>query len=123
MEEANALIDEVLNEQTHLLWEWRTRLISLLTQSLSAESNGSNNADGNESNNADGNEYSRTLETQGEAETFLQAYSALLADRREGIGCYLKSLLFMMLTVFYSFASRAHVVGGSRHAGQEQAQD
>jgi E3 ubiquitin-protein ligase SHPRH len=31
----------------------------------------------------DGQEYSRTLDTQGEAETFLQAYAVLIADRRE----------------------------------------
>lgn len=34
---------------------------------------------------ADGEEYSRTLETQGEAEIYMQAYAALLADRREAI--------------------------------------
>lgn len=34
---------------------------------------------------ADGEEYSRTLDTQGEAEVYLQAYTALLADRRETI--------------------------------------
>jgi E3 ubiquitin-protein ligase SHPRH len=70
------LLDEVLNEQTRLLWEWRTKLINLLTQSLSADSN--------DSENADGKEYSRTLDTQGEAETFLQALAAIMADRREG---------------------------------------
>jgi E3 ubiquitin-protein ligase SHPRH len=31
---------------------------------------------------ADGQEYQRTLDDQGEAETYLQAYAALLADRR-----------------------------------------
>jgi len=30
----------------------------------------------------DGQEYQRTLDDQGEAETYLQAYAALLADRR-----------------------------------------
>jgi len=44
----------------------------LLTQKLSAA--------GEE---ADGQEFARTLETQSEAETYLQAYTALLADRRE----------------------------------------
>lgn len=63
----------MLNKQTALLFQWRERIIKLLTESLSA-------SDGN---NADGDEYSRTLETQGEAEAFLQAYAALLADRRE----------------------------------------
>jgi E3 ubiquitin-protein ligase SHPRH len=57
-----------------LLWKWRTHIYSLLTQSLTA-----NNVEGE----ADGQEYSRTLETQGEAETYLQAYAVLLADRRE----------------------------------------
>jgi E3 ubiquitin-protein ligase SHPRH len=57
-----------------LLWEWRTTVISLLTQKLSpgeAE--------------ADGEEYQRTLDNQGEAETYLQSYSALLADRRQAL--------------------------------------
>ncbi len=31
----------------------------------------------------DGQEYSRTLDTQGEAESYLQAYAMLIADRRE----------------------------------------
>lgn len=31
---------------------------------------------------ADGQEYQRTLDDQGEAETYLQVYAALLADRR-----------------------------------------
>jgi E3 ubiquitin-protein ligase SHPRH len=57
-----------------LLWKWRTHIYSLLTQCLTAS-----NVDGE----ADGQEYSRTLETQGEAETYLQAYAVLLADRRE----------------------------------------
>jgi E3 ubiquitin-protein ligase SHPRH len=56
------------------LWEWRTRIHALLTQKLAA------NGD-----QADGEEYSRTLETQGEVEIYMQAYAALLADRREAI--------------------------------------
>ncbi|CAL1697614.1 unnamed protein product [Somion occarium] len=74
MEEANEKIDELLNEQSALLWRWRTRLIGLLTQSLTSGDD-----------DADGQEYSRSLETQGEAETYLQAYAALLADRREAL--------------------------------------
>jgi E3 ubiquitin-protein ligase SHPRH len=70
-DEANELID-LLNEQTVLLWKWRTKLSVLLIQKLSAGQG-----------EADGEEYSRTLETQGEAETYLQAYTALMADRRE----------------------------------------
>lgn len=72
MDEANELIDGLLNEQSTLLWQWRTTLIALLTQPL-----GSKDAD------ADGQEYTRSLDTQGEAEAYLQAYAALLADRRE----------------------------------------
>lgn len=34
---------------------------------------------------ADGQEYQRSLDNQGEAETYLQAYTALLADRREAL--------------------------------------
>lgn len=33
----------------------------------------------------DGQEYARSLDTQGEAEAYLQAYAALLADRRESL--------------------------------------
>lgn len=61
-----------MNEQSALLWEWRQKLIALLTEPL-----------GSNGDNADGQEYNRSLETQGEAEAYLQAYAALLADRRE----------------------------------------
>ena len=72
MEEAHDMFEEVLNPQSKLLWKWRTHLIGLLTQPLTS---------GDE--DADGQEYARSLETQGEAETYLQVYAALLADRRE----------------------------------------
>ncbi|KAI0830062.1 SNF2 family N-terminal domain-containing protein [Trametes gibbosa] len=72
MLEANELIEDLLNEQSKLLWQWRTKLIALLTQPL-----------GSKDQDADGQEYTRSLDTQGEAETYLQAYAALLADRRE----------------------------------------
>ncbi len=49
-------------------------IYGLLTRSLTASS---------DEGDADGKEYSRTLDTQGEAETYLQAYAMLLADRRE----------------------------------------
>lgn len=74
MEEVNEKIDELLNQQTALLWKWRAHLIKLLTMPLSSR--------GEE---ADGQEYGRSLETQGEAETYLQVYAALLADRREAM--------------------------------------
>ncbi|KAI5120240.1 hypothetical protein M0805_007544 [Coniferiporia weirii] len=72
LREADRIID-ILNNQTELLFQWRARIVKLLSESLSAS----------EGENADGEEYTRTLETQGEAETYLQAYAALLADRRE----------------------------------------
>ncbi|KAL6308831.1 SNF2 family N-terminal domain-containing protein [Sparassis latifolia] len=74
MEEANRIIEDLLNEQSALLWKWREKLISLLTKSLTS---------GEEA--ADGEEYARSLETQGEAEAYLQVYAALLADRREAL--------------------------------------
>jgi len=49
-------------------------IYNLLTRSLTAS---------NDEGEADGQEYSRTIDTQGEAETYLQAYALLLADRRE----------------------------------------
>ena len=66
------MVHDVLNPQASLLWKWRVHLVSLLTQPLTSE-------DGD----ADGQEYARSLETQGEAEIYLQAYAALLADRKE----------------------------------------
>jgi E3 ubiquitin-protein ligase SHPRH len=74
LEEADQLVDQVLNAQSRLLWQWRTRIYNLLTQSLTAS---------NDKGEADGQEYSRTLDTQGEAEIYLRAYAMLLADRRE----------------------------------------
>lgn len=70
--EANKII-AVLNLQADYIFQWRARIAKLLTESLSAS----------EGENADGEEYARTLETQGEAEMYLQEYAALLADRRE----------------------------------------
>ena len=74
MEEANEIIEDVLNDQSSLLWDWRTRITNLLTQKL--------NPDGDA---ADGREYQRNLDNQGEAEAYMQLYAALLADRREAL--------------------------------------
>ena len=73
MVEANDMIRDFLNEQGALIWKWRKQLIALLTKPLASSDN----------DDADGQEYTRSLETQGEAEAYLQAYAALLADRRE----------------------------------------
>ncbi|KAF8576626.1 hypothetical protein K439DRAFT_1366726 [Ramaria rubella] len=72
MKEANKTLD-VLNEQAGLIWKWRIRIVVLLTQKLST-------SDGEL---VDGEEYARTLDTQGEVEAYLQAYTSLLADRKE----------------------------------------
>ena len=69
------MIVDLLNAQTNLLWQWRSRLVELLTRSISSGSG----------EDADGKEYARSLETQGEAETFLHAYFVLLNDRREAL--------------------------------------
>ena len=71
MEEANELIEGTLNRQTELLWEWRNKLVALLTQQLLSSEG-----------DADGDEFARSLDTQGEAEAYLQAYADLFADRR-----------------------------------------
>jgi E3 ubiquitin-protein ligase SHPRH len=73
-EEADEIIGGLLNEQSELLWSWRSDIHGLLTRKLTT---------GDEE--VDGEEYLRTLETQGEVETYLRAYAALLADRREAI--------------------------------------
>ncbi|TFK50586.1 hypothetical protein OE88DRAFT_1631458 [Heliocybe sulcata] len=73
MDEANEIIDDLLNRQTELLWTWRARIYALLTQKLSG------------SDQATGEEYAQSLDSQGEAETYLQAYAALMADRRESL--------------------------------------
>ena len=69
------MITDLLNAQTDLLWQWRGRLVELLTRGISSDSG----------EDADGKEYARSLETQGEAETFLHAYTVLLNDRREAL--------------------------------------
>lgn len=74
MEEADEIISERLNAQSALLCKWREHIYELLTQALGASES-----------EADGQEYARSLATQGEAEMYLQAYAALLADRREGL--------------------------------------
>ena len=69
------MITDLLNAQTNLLWQWRSRLVELLTRSISSGSE----------EDADGKEYARSLETQGEAETFLHAYFVLLNNRWEAL--------------------------------------
>ena len=53
----------------------RERIISLLSKQLGAESSGSNGPDGNE--------YADGLVVQGEAESYIMSWAALLADRKE----------------------------------------
>lgn len=76
MEEANEIIEEVLNEQTKLLLEWRAHIVDLLTQPLNGKF---------EDAEGDGQEYQRNLDNQGEAEVYMQAYAALIADRRQAL--------------------------------------
>jgi len=75
MEEVNTMIEEVFNEQAELLWKWRKHILELLTKPLV----------GHDGETADGQEYQRTLDEQGEADTYLRAYAALLADRRQAL--------------------------------------
>ncbi|KAJ7026292.1 SNF2 family N-terminal domain-containing protein [Mycena alexandri] len=72
-DEVNNMIENVLNPQCSLLWEWRTRMTELLTKSLTP------------GEDADGQEYQQSLDAQGEVETYLINYTALLADRREAL--------------------------------------
>ncbi|KAG1750477.1 SNF2 family N-terminal domain-containing protein [Suillus paluster] len=102
-DEANDIIELALNEQTALLWEWRTRIYALLTQKLAANSD-----------QVDGEEYSRTLETQGEAEIYMQAYAALLADRREAISAE--------RTLLAAHDAREHKVRRTKAAARAAAQ-
>ncbi|KAL0068237.1 hypothetical protein AAF712_004622 [Marasmius tenuissimus] len=74
VEELHEIIETVLNEQTALIWEWRGEIYNILTQKLNG---------GDE--DVDGQEYERNLNNQGKAETYITAYSALLADRREAL--------------------------------------
>ncbi|EJD44228.1 hypothetical protein AURDEDRAFT_166619 [Auricularia subglabra TFB-10046 SS5] len=71
MEEGNEILD-ILQAQGELLLNWRQKLVELLVRPLS-----------NREQQADGEEYNVGLETQAQAEVYLQAYAALLADRRE----------------------------------------
>ncbi|EJD53059.1 hypothetical protein AURDEDRAFT_180640 [Auricularia subglabra TFB-10046 SS5] len=71
MEEGNEILD-ILQDQGELLLNWRQKLVELLVRPLS-----------NRQQQADGEEYNVGLETQAQAEVYLQAYAALLADRRE----------------------------------------
>jgi E3 ubiquitin-protein ligase SHPRH len=68
MEEANEIIEDLINTRSSLLWQWLTKICSLLTEKLSG---------GDETM---GEEYNKSFDTQGEAETYLQAYVSLLAD-------------------------------------------
>jgi len=54
----------LLTEQGELLWNWRTQIFKLLSQKLSSDGE-----------KADGEEYNRSLDTQKEAEAYLQVDS------------------------------------------------
>ncbi|CAA7263986.1 unnamed protein product [Cyclocybe aegerita] len=73
MVEVNFLIKNVLDEQAVLMWHWRTKIVELVTRPLNPE------------DEVDGQEYQRTLDDQGEVETYIQAYAGLLADRRQAL--------------------------------------
>ncbi|KAF4586100.1 hypothetical protein EYR38_010373 [Pleurotus pulmonarius] len=77
IEQANFIVSEVLNEQANLMWEWRTRLTELLTRKIAPQGSGEDEADGQE--------YQRSLDDQGAAESYMQAYSILIADHREAM--------------------------------------
>ncbi|KAF8343895.1 SNF2 family N-terminal domain-containing protein [Cantharellus anzutake] len=67
---------DLLDKQAQLLWKWREKIISLLSERLGTDSSHSG---------PDGNEYTRSLEVQGQAESYLQSWAALLADRKEAL--------------------------------------
>ena len=70
------MVENVLNQQAELLWQWRTHIMRLLTQPLDPAANHTE---------ADGQEFQRTLDDQGEVEVYFQCYIALLSDRREAL--------------------------------------
>ncbi|KAG6849134.1 hypothetical protein H0H93_011044 [Arthromyces matolae] len=74
IEEVNSMVADVLNDQSTLLWEWRSQITALLTQKLASSED-----------SPDGEEYQRTLDNQGEAETYLRSYATLLSDRRQAL--------------------------------------
>jgi E3 ubiquitin-protein ligase SHPRH len=63
----------MLHQQRDLLLEWRDKITGMLTRKLS-EAQG-------EGGDADGQEYARALDTQGEVEQYLQAYSGPIIPR------------------------------------------
>ncbi|KAJ3508855.1 hypothetical protein NLJ89_g5529 [Agrocybe chaxingu] len=73
MIEINFLVINVLDKQAELMWHWRTKIVELVTRPLNPE------------DEVDGQEYQRTLDDQGEVETYIQAYAGLLADRRQAL--------------------------------------
>ncbi|KAJ8517090.1 hypothetical protein ONZ45_g5672 [Pleurotus djamor] len=75
IEEVNFIVEEVLHKQANLIWQWRSRISELLTRRLTP----------GEGDGADGQEYQRSLDDQGEVESYMQAYSSLLADYREAL--------------------------------------
>ncbi|KAI0641041.1 SNF2 family N-terminal domain-containing protein [Trametes meyenii] len=109
MDEGNELIEGLLNKQSKLLWQWRMKLIALLTQPL-----------GTQDQDADGQEYTRSLDTQGEAETYLQAYAALLADRRETLTA--ERTLLAAHDVREVKARKTKAARGTRYGELEEAQ-
>ncbi|KAH8818676.1 SNF2 family N-terminal domain-containing protein [Flagelloscypha sp. PMI_526] len=82
VEECEEIIDDIINEQGVLLWEWRTEIKTLLTAPLNSNE-GEGDSQGDDGQGvADGAEYQRSLDSQIRVELFMQQYNALIADRK-----------------------------------------
>ncbi|WVQ84030.1 hypothetical protein IAT38_006175 [Cryptococcus sp. DSM 104549] len=82
IEQANDLL-EILNDNALLVFNWRTMIIDLLSSPIDAEPADAPEGQGQDVENPEAEYYAEALKAQGEAEAYMIAYAAAIADRRE----------------------------------------
>ncbi|OCF41195.1 hypothetical protein I317_05025 [Kwoniella heveanensis CBS 569] len=74
---------EILNDNAYLVFEWRAKLLALLSSPIEAENTEDASGQSTEVQNPEAEYYAEALKAQGEVEAYLIAFAAAVADRQE----------------------------------------
>ncbi|WVF70051.1 hypothetical protein IAT40_004838 [Kwoniella sp. CBS 6097] len=75
---------EILNDNAYLVFEWRAKILALLSSPIDAETKDDAPAEqGTEVQDPEAEYYAEALKAQGEVEAYLIAFAAAVADRNE----------------------------------------
>ncbi|OXB37227.1 E3 ubiquitin-protein ligase SHPRH [Cryptococcus neoformans] len=80
--QANALL-KIMNDNALLVFNWRNKIIDLLSSPIDADPMDVPEGQGQEVENPEAEYYAEALKAQGEVEAYLIAFAAAVADRRE----------------------------------------